>query len=335
MAQLPQQHLHGDQKPSIVGIPANKFDPIADAKAIRNALKGAHTDEKAIIKIFTTRNNRQIQVIRKSYAVLYEDKDLITNIKDETSGDFEKVATTLLLTRHDYDAQCLHKAMSGLGTNESVLVEILCTRSAEDISEIIKSYDRLFDKSLDKIVKAETKGDLENILTFILKCQRAADGQVNEEQAKKDAQLLYDAGEKKWGTDEAKFIEILATRSYSQIAAIAHAYEKISHKTLVNAIKSELVGDFENACVTIVEYSKDPSGFWSLKLKEAMKGLGTDDEKLIRIMIARAEIDLASIRDAFGDRYGDGKTLKQWIDDDCAGSYQLVLQSLLLGNEQQ
>jgi len=87
MAQLPEKH-HGDQLPTIVGIHPNKFDPIADAKALRNALKGANTDEKGIIKIFTTRNNRQLQVIRKSYSVLYEDKDLITNIKDETSGNF-------------------------------------------------------------------------------------------------------------------------------------------------------------------------------------------------------------------------------------------------------
>jgi hypothetical protein len=337
MAQLPQQQgkLHGDQRPSIVGIPANKFDPIADAKAIRNALKGANTDEKAIIKILTTRNNRQVQVIRKSYAVLYEDKDLIQNIKDETSGDFEKVATTLLLPKADFDAQCLNKAMAGMGTNEDVLIEILCTRSAEEVSEIIKAYDRLYDKSLEKIVKSETKGDLEKLLSWILKCQRPADGPADEDKAKKDATVLYEAGEKKWGTDEAKFIEILATRSYSQIASISHQYEKISNKTLVNAIKSEMSGDFENACVTIVDYSKDPSGFWSLKLKSAMKGLGTDDEKLIRTMITRAEVDLASIRDVFGDRYGDGKTLKQWIDDDCGGSYKLVLESLMLGNEQQ
>jgi len=140
---------------------------------------------------------------------------------------------------------------------------------------------------------------------------------------------------KKWGTDDDKFIDVLSKRSYSQIAVISHEYEKISKKTLVAAIKDEMHGDFENACVAIVEYSKDPASFYCNKLKKAMKGLGTDDQTLIRIMVARAEVDLQLIRDVFGDRFGDGKTLKQWLEDDTSGAYREALVGLLLGNEQQ
>jgi len=224
--------------------------------------------------------------------------------------------------------------MAGMGTDEDILIEILCTRSSPEIEEIIKSYDRIYDKSLEKIIKSETNGNLAKILAAILKCKRDPDGKIDEEKAKKDAELLYASGEKKFGTDDDKFIEVLTTRSYSQIGAISNAYEKISNKTLVAAIQSEMHGDFETSCVSIVEYSKDPSGFWARKLKAAMKGLGTDDNKLIRIMIARAEVDLASIRNVFGDRYGDGKTLLQWIEGDCSGAYKAALVGLLLGNEQ-
>ena len=35
---------------------------------------------------------------------------------------------------------------------------------------------------------------------------------LNADEAENDAKALYEAGEKKWGTDESKFIEILATR---------------------------------------------------------------------------------------------------------------------------
>lgn len=335
MAQLPQQQQHhGGQKPTVVGIPQNKFDPISDAKAIRNALKGAHTDEKAIIKILTTRSNRQIQVIRKSYAVLYEDKDLVQNIKDETSGNFEKIAVILLLPRPDYDAKCLNEAMAGMGTNENILIEILCTRTAEEVGEIIKSYDRMYDKAIDKIVKDECSGNLNKLFQAILKCQRAPDGPTDDEQAKKDAEVLYNAGEKKWGTDDDKFIDVLTKRSYSQIAVISHQYEKISKKTLVAAIKDEMHGDFENACVAIVEYSKDPASFYCKKLRAAMKGLGTDDQTLIRIMVARAEVDLQLIRDVFGDRFGDGKTLLEWLESDTSGAYRDALVGLLMGNDQ-
>jgi len=89
--------------------------------------------------------------------------------------------------------------MVGLGTNDDIMIEILCTRSAEEVSEIIKSYDRMYDKALDKIVKSECSGNLNKIFQAILKCTRAADGAVDEDKAKKDAEALYNAGEKKMG----------------------------------------------------------------------------------------------------------------------------------------
>jgi len=139
---------------------------------------------------------------------------------------------------------------------------------------------------------------------------------------------------KKWGTDEKTFINILTLRSFAHIAAVAHQYEKVSKKTLVSAIQSEMSGDLEKGLVTIVNFARDPAAYWAERLKASMKGLGTDDHKLIRIMVTRAEIDMSSIRDTFGDRYGNGKTLVDWIKSDTSGNYEHILVSLALGNEQ-
>jgi len=52
-----------------------------------------------------------------------------------------------------------------------------------------------------------------------------------------------------------------------------------------------------------------------------MKGMGTNHELLIRVLVTRAEIDLYNVREIFGLRYGDGKTLKNWIEGDTSSHY--------------
>ena len=51
---------------------------------------------------------------------------------------------------------------------------------------------------------------------------------VDADKAQREAQELYEAGEKQWGTDESKFNQILALRSFPQLRATFDAYVKVS-----------------------------------------------------------------------------------------------------------
>ena len=62
---------------------------------------------------------------------------------------------------------------------------------------------------------------------------------------------MYEAGEKKWGTDESQFNVILCSRSFPQLRAIFDAYKDIAGKDIEEAIKSEMSGDLKKGMLTV------------------------------------------------------------------------------------
>ena len=108
-------------------LPIMNYNPEKDCDMLRQAMKGAGTDEATIINIIGNRTNFQLQEIKKYYQTSYG-KDLIKQLKSELSGKFEDVIIALFDPPAEYDAKNLYKAMKGVGTNEDVLIEIIGTR---------------------------------------------------------------------------------------------------------------------------------------------------------------------------------------------------------------
>ena len=79
---------------------------------------------------------------------------------------------------------------------------------------------------------------------------------MDRNKAHQDAKAMYEAGEKKWGTDESRFNVILVSRSYPQLRATFEEYKKISKKDIEEALKSEMSGDLLRGMLTIGEFWK-------------------------------------------------------------------------------
>ncbi|XP_043462451.1 annexin B10 [Leptopilina heterotoma] len=314
------------RKPTVTSAP--NFNAAEDGVALRTAMKGFGTDEQAIIDILTARSNAQRQEIAKFFTQEYG-RNLIDDLKSELGGKFEDVIIALTVTPVDFMAKQLQKAMAGIGTEEETLVEILCSRDNNEVKEIVDAYERLYDRPLAEHLCSETSGDFRRLLTLIVTGVRNAQTEVHPERARETAEMLYNAGEGKLGTDEEIFNKILAHECFGQLKLIFEAYKDVSGRTIEQALNDEISGELKDAMLAIVECVQSPPAFFAKKLRKAMEGAGTDDQTLIRIIVSRSEIDLGNIKEEY-ERLFD-KTLESSVKNETSGDYKRALIALIGG----
>uniref|UniRef100_A0A669EI68 Annexin n=1 Tax=Oreochromis niloticus TaxID=8128 RepID=A0A669EI68_ORENI len=287
----------GNCQPTV--FPYEDFDVVADIKAIRKACKGLGTDEQAIIDILANRSSAQRQEIKQAYFEKYDD-ELVDVLKKELSGNFEKAVLAMLDPPVIYAVKELRKAMKGPGTDEDVLVEMLCTATNADIAMFKECYFQVHERDLEADIEGDTSGDVRNLLTALL-----------------------EAGEGRFGTDESTFTYILATRNYLQLQATFKIYEQLSGTEILDAIENETGGTLKKCYTALVRVAKNPQLYFARRLNKAMKGAGTDEDTLIRIIVCRSEYDLETIKDMYLEKYD--VSLKDALRDECGGDFKRLL----------
>nr|XP_033780413.1 annexin A1-like [Geotrypetes seraphini] len=301
------------------------FNASTDAATLEKAMKAKGVDEVAIADVLTKRSNAQRQQIKAAYQHAYG-KSLEDNLKKACSSNFEDVVVALLKTPAQYDAHELKWATKGLGTDEECVIEILASRNNSELKEIKKVYHEDFKADLAKDIASDTSGDFQKALLALIQADRNEDTRVNEELVDNDARALYEAGEKRKGTDVSVFIKVLATRSYPHLRKVFQRYATYSQHDMNKALDLELKGDIENCLTAIVKCAVNKPSFFAERLYLAMKGSGTNNRALIRTMVSRSEIDMNEIKGCFKKEYG--KSLRQAILDETKGDYETILLAL-------
>ncbi|XP_053233023.1 annexin A6 isoform X2 [Podarcis raffonei] len=306
------------------------FDANQDAEALYNAMKGFGSDKEAILELITSRSNKQRHEICQAYKALYG-KDLIADLKYELTGKFERLIVGLMRPLEYFDAKEIKDALKGIGTDEKCLIEILASRTNQQIRALVEAYKDAYERDLEEDVVADTSGHFKKMLVVLLQGTREEDDVVSEDLVQQDAQNLLDSGEAKWGTDEAEFIYILGSRSKQHLRLVFDEYLKISGKPIEVSIRGELSGDFEKLMLAVVKNIRSTAEYFADRLFKAMKGLGTRDNTLIRIMVSRSEIDMLDIREIFRTKYE--KSLHHMIESDTSGEYKKALLKLCGGDD--
>ena len=298
----------------------------AYSEKLYNALIEHGIDEKTLIKIATSEPLKERLKIKAKYIVVYG-RDLIDDFQSKLSGNFKKVMVALYTDKYEYDAQQIYNAVKGIGTNEDTLIEIIGTRPGWMIKKIKKAYKSLYNKDLEDDVKYDASGDFQKIFITLLQCNRSENNEIDLEKCNNICDELYNAGEKNLGTDEQIFNKYIGNCSPAELMTISRQYHKKYNKTLMKVIDSEFSGDIKKLIKTVLYANISPSEYFATRINNAVKGFGTNEKILNRVIVTRNEIDIPIIKQYYKLLYG--KDMLQDVKDDVSGDYKNLLVALL------
>ena len=293
----------------------------SDCHDLNEAIKSSK-GQTEIIKIMCNRTNEERQKIKQLYITSYGE-DLEKALRSKLSGNFEDCIVALLNTPSEYDAKQLHKAIAGIGTDEDTLTEIIATRPKWKIEEIKAEYQKLYNVSLEKDIHGDTSGTYRQLLVALLQGGRSENPYPNEKECKKICEELYNGGEAIKGTDNDLFIKYFANKSPAELAMISRLYHKKYNKTLLDVIEKEFSGDVKVLFSTLLKALVKPAEYFATRVNKAVKGWGTNNNLLIRILVTRDEIDMPQIKKCYKELYK--KDMLEDIKDDTSGDYRELL----------
>ena len=301
------------------------FDVLEDTKKLIDFIKGKNKDDNALIKLVISKTNKERLQMKDEYNST-QNSDLIEDLKSAYSGHFKDTLMGLFYSPLDYDCYQIRKAVKGLGTDEDALIEILTTRTSEKIEQMKLRYKEMFPgRDMVEDIKSDTSGSFWTVLKALLENKRNSTTNPDLEDCQNCAQKLYDSGINKKNTLEI-FTEILTQKSKEEIITIGKIYHKMSQSNILADIKNLFSGDTKKLFTGIVFGLLSPSEYFAELVRDAVKGLGTKDTTLLRIMITRDEIDMPQIKQFYRQKYD--KDMVDDIKDDTSGSYRKILVAL-------
>ncbi|KAL1292220.1 hypothetical protein HN51_060675 [Arachis hypogaea] len=312
---------------STLTTPPNGCSPRDDAAQLHKALKGLRSDTAKIVNILAHRDSEQRDLIQQAYETSFSEP-LYKRISTDLHGHVKRALKLWLHDALTRDAIIIRKALTSSPVVDYQAVnEIICSRTPSQIRRFKDAYLSTYHSNLDEDLDKQLSGDHKKLLVAYITIQRYEGPELDEALVQQDAQQLYKSADKKIGTDEKTLIRIFSERSSTHLAAVSSAYKASFGTPLEKALKQQASGLFLRGLLTILRCAINPSMYFAKILRKAIKGMGTGDTRLIRVIVTRTEIDMQYIKEAYLTKYG--KPLSVAVRSDTSGHYRDFLLQLL------
>ena len=293
-------------------------NPGSAAERLHQALFGKDKEETTLY-IVTNNNLEQRLLIAKSYGEKYG-TPLYEDIKKQLKGDFRELAGYMFLTPMEFNAKMLKRAFKGLSTDEQLVFEILAIHTPKEYQEIQEAFKVETKKELTKALEKAFSGGLKKDVLNLLTVPRRENPNPDKAFCEKLADKLIDAGEKRWIDDENLFKEVFIECSAEEMVLIGRFYYKNTGVSLIEAVEKKVSGKGKALLKEIIYGNIIPHELYAEKIRNSIKGIGTNTEVLNRCLAARCRVDMMQIKEIYKWKYNI--TLREDIKGDTSGMYE-------------
>lgn len=230
-------------------------DPVEyDADLLYKAMKGIGTNDDILIEVISFRSFSRLNKVKEKFKEKYN-KDLISEVKSETSGDYRTTLINLLEKERstnkqpDLDncvkiAEELYGAGEGkLGTDENVFVKYFTSLSPEELALVGKEYHKKYKKNIVHVIENEIDGDLQklfkSILYGIISPSEYFARQIN-------------GAVKGIGTNDTQLIRSVVSRMDIDMKMIKKYYRKLFGKNMAEDIKGDTSGNYQKLLLALI-----------------------------------------------------------------------------------
>ncbi len=138
------------------------------------------------------------------------------------------------------DAMMIKKACAGLGTDDDLLISLLCKRSKSQIQQIDHFYRNLYKKSLKETIENECGGNYKKFLFFLCETR----GEYLGRQLKEAMSGM--------GCDKSLVNEVICLATKSELDETKAYFEGVFDKPLSDKLRSELSGEHEALIMSLL-----------------------------------------------------------------------------------
>lgn len=212
-----QQAPTGPPAPPSPGYVPGQTAPVnisGAADALRKAMKGFGTDEKTLIQVLAPMNPLEIASVKQAFQQGHK-RDLMKDVHSETSSYFREGLEALIRGPLEQDCFTLREGLSGMGTKEDLLDEVLLGRTNADINAIKRHYQQMYKRSLESDLKSDLSGKTERLFDMVVAARRTEESApINPQQIDQNVNDLYKATEGQMGTDELQVCAIICKSAH-------------------------------------------------------------------------------------------------------------------------